>query len=180
VRWPTTLAALVLAGCASRLPPPAPAPSAREGRTSVRVLESSSRPEPPPDAVVERITPAFASDQNELPEFPDYALKAGCQHGVVPVRLYVGADGNVAGVHPIPGRPVVDDQCHSALWAATCGAVQKWRFSPALRQTPRPGPDLDGDGRPDFPLWEQRPIMIYLDFEFTFDVVEGRGVVQAR
>ena len=55
-----------------------------------------------------------------------------------------------------------------------------WRFSPAYRQTPKPGPDADGDGKPDFSQWEQEAVTIYLDFEFTFQVVEGKGQVLAR
>jgi hypothetical protein len=154
--------------------------NAREGVTSVRVLEDGAKKPPPADNVVETITPAFASDDNRLPEYPRYALKGGCQQGIVPIRLYVGADGNVARVTPVPNQPVADDQCHSAFWASSCAAVQAWRFSPAFRQTPRPGPDIDGDGRPDFTRWEQAPIMIYLDFEFTYRVVEGKGQVLSR
>ena len=96
------------------------------------------------------------------------------------LRAYIGTDGNVARVASVPGRPVADDQCHSAFWAASFAAVRGWRFSPAFRQTPEPGPDFDGDGRPDITRWKQEPVMIYLDFELTFRVVEGTGQVTAR
>jgi hypothetical protein len=175
------VAFLLSAACGVRQRPAVAVPtSTREGVTSVRVLEDGAKKPAPADAVVETITPAFASDDNRLPEYPGYALKAGCQQGIVPIRLYVNADGNVARVAPVPNRHVAEDQCHSAFWASTCAAVQAWRFSPAFRQTPRPGPDIDGDGRPDFTQWEQAPIMIYLDFEFTYRVVEGKGQVLSR
>jgi hypothetical protein len=128
----------------------------------------------------ETITAAYASDQNRPPDYPPHALKAGCQEGIVPIRLYVGADGQVAKAGPIPNRPVKDEACHSAFWAATWSAVQGWRFAPAFRLVPKPGPDVDGDGVPDFSAWEQTPIMVYLDFEFTFTVVDGKGQVLAR
>lgn len=173
------MAWLALAGCAARQSPPGPAAaSSLEGRTSVRVLQSHS-PEPPAPTGAE-ITPAFASEQNELPEYPSFALRAGCQAGVVPIRVFVGPDGNVTRTGSIPGHPMADDLCHGAFWAATASAVRRWRFSPAYRQTPAPGPDVDGDGAPDFSRWEHEPVTIYLDFEFTFRVVGGRGQVFAR
>jgi hypothetical protein len=157
----------------------APAPE-RSGTSSVRVLENPDRKPAAVDALVERITPAFASDANALPAYPDYALAAGCRDGTVAIRVQVGDDGNVSRVEYVPDRPIAEDRCHSAFWAATSSAVQAWRFAPAFRQTPHPGPDLDGDGRPDFTRWEQSPAAIYLDFEFAFRVVEGRGQVQER
>jgi hypothetical protein len=172
---------LLLAACGALQPPPEAVPSVtREGATSVRILHGQAGEAPHPEFEADTITPAFASDDNKLPEYPAHALKAGCRQGVVPIRVTVGVDGNVAIVTPIPDRPVEKDQCHSAFWAATCAAVQEWRFAPAFRQTPKPGPDFDGDGRADFSRWEQTPIAIYLDFEFTFRVVEGRGEVFSR
>jgi len=175
------LGLLLYPGCAAKQSPPVavPAPT-REGVTSVRVLAPDSANAPPADEVAERITPAFASDQNKLPVYPAHALAAGCQQGVVPVRAYIGTDGNVASIRSVPDRSVPDDDCHIAFSAATFAAVRAWRFAPAFRQTPKPGPDVDGDGRPDFTRWEQNPITIYLDFEFTFRVVEGKGEVLPR
>jgi outer membrane biosynthesis protein TonB len=175
------LGLLLSAGCAARQAPPVAVPTpTREGVTSMRVLPTDAPTAPPSDEDVERITPAFASDQNKLPVYPPHALEAGCQDGVVPIRAYIGTDGNVASIRSIPARPVADDSCHAAFSAATYATVLGWRFSPAFRQTPKPGRDVDGDGRPDLTRWEQTPIVIYLDFEFTFRVVEGKGAVQAR
>jgi hypothetical protein len=171
---------LVFASCAHPRPA-APAPTiSREGTSSVRLLRDEQPPTAPPPPDAPTITPAYASDDNRLPEYPPYALEGGCASGIVPIRVVVGKDGNVAGLKPIPNRPVADDQCHSAFWASTCAAVQRWRFSPAYRQTTRPGPDVDKDGRPDFRAWDQTPVTIYLDFEFTFRVVEGRGEVRSK
>jgi hypothetical protein len=167
---------LLSLGCAARSRPPAAV--ALTGATSVRVLENEATQASPSETPAETITPAFASDGNKLPEYPPYALRGGCQDGVVPIRVYVGADGNVSAVKPIPSRPVPADRCHSAFWVATYAAVQGWRFAPAFRQTPRPGRDVDGDGRPDLTDWEQTPIAIYLDVEFTFRAVSGKGQVQ--
>jgi hypothetical protein len=156
-----------------------PAQAEREGRTSVRVLTGPGG-SGAPDATVETITAAYASDQNQLPIYPAYALKAGCQNGVVPVRVHIGSDGNVSAVRTIPANPVAEDQCHSAFWVAAYTAVSAWKFAPAFRQTPIPGPDYDGDGRPDITRWKQEAVPIYVDFEFLFTVAKGRGEVRSR
>jgi hypothetical protein len=169
---------LLSLGCAAHSRPPAVAMPT--GVTSVRVLQSEGTQPSPSETRAETITPAFASAENKLPEYPPYALRGGCQDGVVPVRVYVGPDGNVSAVKTIPSRPVPADRCESAFWVATYAAVRGWRFAPAFRQTPRPGPDVDGDGRPDRTNWEQMPVAIYLDFEFTFRIVGGKGEVQSR
>lgn len=96
------------------------------------------------------------------------------------MRVHIGADGNVAAQTDVPGRPLPDDQCHMAFRAAVQGTVTDWRFAPAFRQKPTPGRDVDHDGRPDITLWEQTAIAIYVDFEFFFEVVGGKGVVRAR
>lgn len=182
-----TIAAMVIltsASCAARRRVVAPAAPAiedtRQGKTSVRVLnppEIQPGAEPPS----ERITPAFASDENKLPEYPAYALKAGCREGAVPVRVHIGTDGNVAAQRDVPGRPLPNDPCHVAFRAAVQGAVKDWRFAPAFREQRTPGPDIDKDGKPDFDRWvQQGPVAIYLDFEFLFRVIGGKGEVRTR
>lgn len=177
----TVAVALVAAACAAhrRVDPPV-VETPPEGRTSVRLLNADTSGSGTPDPSAERITPAYASADNRLPEYPAYALKAGCRGGAVPVRIYVGPDGNVAAQRDVPDRPLAADQCHVAFRAAVQSAVAGWKFAPAFRQKPLPGPDRNGDGRPDFTRWEQTAVMIYLDFEFSFAVVEGKGVVRTR
>jgi hypothetical protein len=177
--WAVAAGLVLTAACGAR-PRVATQALERSGVSSVRVLENPDRKPAPIDAVVERMTPAFASDANALPAYPAHALAAECRDGTVAIRLQLDEEGNVSRVEHVPARPVVDDTCHSAFWAATSSAVRTWRFAPAFRQTPRPGPDLNGDGQPDFTRWEQSPAAIYLDFEFAFRVVEGRGRVLSR
>jgi hypothetical protein len=94
----------------------------------------------------------------------------------VPVRVYVGTDGNVAAQRDIPSRPLPSDDCHLAFRAAVQSAVQDWKFAPAFRQKPVPG----SDPRAPIMRWEQTPVAIFLDFEFSFQVVQGKGVVHTR
>jgi hypothetical protein len=177
----TRAAALLLVaatGCAKHPPPPPPSPPP-EGRTSARVLVDASIEAGPPKPA-EMITNIFAKDDNPLPEYPAYALRHGCTKGTVAVRLVIGADGNVSRQQDVPGRPLGADPCLVAFRAAVQTAVSGWRFSPAFRLRRVPGPDRDGDGRPDFERWEQTPIAVYVDYEFLFEVVAGKGVVRSR
>lgn len=171
---------LTVCGCNVRPPVAMPAPPPREGRTSVRLLTAEKAGSGSSGAADEIVTPAWASAENQLPRYPAPALSAGCRDGAVPVRVHVGTDGNVAAIRDVPGRPAATDDCHLAFQAAVKEAVAAWRFAPAFRQTPTPGPDVDGDGRPDLTRWEQVAVPIYLDFEFLFTVVDGRGEVRSR
>jgi hypothetical protein len=177
--------AIVLAFAAACAKPrkveaPAAPPDPDYGKTSVRLL---NRPEVTPGDPDERerFTPAYASDENKLPEYPAYALKNGCRSGNVPVRVHINAEGNVAAQRDVPEHPLPNDPCHVAFRAAVQSAVQGWRFAPAFRQHKVPGPDIDKDGKPDFDRWVQDgPVAIYLDFEFLFRVVGGKGEVRTR
>lgn len=170
---------LAVSACSTRRPPAAPPDDPLAGKTSVRVLNAEIGPGSPAPSDV-KITPVYAHEENKLPEYPAYALKAGCRTGKVPVRVTIGADGNVSGQADVPGRPLPSDPCLVAFRAAVQGAVKDWRFAPAFRQQAVPGPDRDGDGRPDFARWEQTAIAVHVDFEFTFEVVGGKAVVRTR
>ncbi len=138
-------------------------------------------PDSPPGAtwaVSENLTPAYASSDNQAPEYPAYALKAGCRSGTVPVRVYLAVDGNVTGQRDIPERPLPSDSCHLAFRAAVQAAVNAWKFSPSYRMTAARGPERDG--QPGLTRWEQTPLAIYLDFEFFFEVVAGKGIVRSK
>jgi hypothetical protein len=150
----------------------------QEGRTSVRALKPPDVATGQVETVNESVTPAYASGENKVPEYPAYALKAGCRAGTVPVRVYVGPDGNVTSQRDIPERPLPSDGCHMAFRAAVQGAVNDWKFAPAYRMKPVPGPAREG--QPGLTRWEQTPIAVYLDFEFFFELVGGKGVVRSR
>ena len=61
---------------------------------------------------------------------------------------------------------------------AALAAVNLWRFWPAYIRSFRPGDDYDGDGRPDYEiLTGESSTKVFLDFQFVFEVREGRGIV---
>lgn len=107
-RRAATIAGVVIltsASCAARrrVVEPAAVEDLQQGKTSVRILNPPEI-QPGSEPRSERITPAFASDENKLTEYPAYALKAGCRDGAVPVRVHVGTDGNVSAQRDVPGR----------------------------------------------------------------------------
>jgi len=171
-------AALLTAACSVARPPaPAPEPVERKGVTGVRVLAHPDAGASEPEGEVLDATPAYASEDNALPGYPAGALADACPDASVAIRVTVSTQGDATLLREVPGRPVPEDACHRAFWEATLAAVRGWKFAPAYRQTPRDGPDGDGDGRPDYRWMDQEPIAIYLDFEFSFRIVEGRGEV---
>ena len=164
--------------CAHHRPPPV-ATVPDEGRTSVRVLNApATSSDGAVEAQTERLTPAYASPDNRLPDYPPVALKAGCRRGLVAVRVHIDPDGNVTAQRDVPGHPLPADECHMAFRASVQSAVNTWRFAPAFRQTPIVDPAADA--RAPVLRWKQEPIAIYLDFEFTFDVVAGKGIVRSQ
>ena len=169
---------LIPLACAPRrpvIPPPDP-----QGRTSVRVLNAPASPSAGGEVSswAPRITPAYASASNALPVYPAHALKARCGTDTVAVRIHVDPAGNVSRQESVPGRPPRHEPCAQAFEAAAATAVRDWKFAPAFRQTPIVEPGADPQAAPL--KWQQEPVAIYLDFEFTFEVVDGRGVVRTQ
>jgi hypothetical protein len=45
----------------------------------------------------------------------------------------------------------------------------------------RPGPDSDGDGKPDFLIMSsQRSLKTFFDLTFSFEVVDGQPIVKSK
>jgi hypothetical protein len=173
-------AALLLSALACAHPRPVVQPPDPQGRTSVRVLNTPARSSVDGEvsAWAPRITPAYASASNALPIYPAHALKARCGKDAVAVRIHVDPAGNVSKQESVPGRPPRPEPCPQAFEAAVAAAVRDWKFAPAFRQTPIVEPGADPRAAPL--KWHQEPIAIYLDFEFTFEVVAGRGIVRTQ
>ena len=58
-------------------------------------------------------------------------------------------------------------------------AVRTWRYQPGVLQHVVPGHDLDADGKPDYKVvtsWDV--VAVYYDIRFTFEIVDGKGVVK--
>lgn len=172
------------AACAARPDvahePAAPDELSREGRTKYRALPPPATSDGAAEVSAATLTPAYASTENALPVFPDFALRAGCDGGVVRARVFVGADGNVTGSEDlVASEPPASGRCLAALRGAVHATVSHWRFAPAFRVRSLERPPA-ADGRPRPPAWEQTPVPVFLDFEFTFEVVDGKPAVRLR
>ena len=99
----------------------------------------------------------------------------------MPVRVHINTEGNVSAQRDVPDHPLPNDPCHVAFRAAVQAAVQGWRYAPSFHQHKAAGPDIDKDGKPDFERWVQDgAVAIYIDYEFLFRVVNGKGEVRTR
>ena len=57
-------------------------------------------------------------------------------------------------------------------------AVQSWRYDPGSVYHMQNGPDRDNDGSPDYTtMTSEGPVSVYYDIRFTFEIVDGKGVV---
>jgi hypothetical protein len=79
-RWVVGALVTVSVSCAARKPAP-PTPDPREGKTSYRIIPPAGGGGAGSVEAAETITAAYASSDNRPPEYPAYALKAGCREG---------------------------------------------------------------------------------------------------
>jgi hypothetical protein len=62
---------------------------------------------------------------------------------------------------------------------AVVDAVHAWQFTPGVLRRVEPGHDLDGDGKPDYNVTTSYDLVpVYYDVKFTFEIVQGKGVVR--
>jgi hypothetical protein len=131
-----------------------------------------------PDVQFDRPRP---DGRNALPAYPERALleRAGAHREVV--RIVIDTTGSVSEVLDSPveaseGGPYAVD-----FRQAVEAAVRSWRFQPGHLRNVVPGNDLDGDGVADYKVTTSiRRVAVYYDVRFTFEIVEGRGVVTAK
>lgn len=159
---------------AATLPPPPPAP---EGKTSYKYIFDPANPALglPEDVQFARPYPL---ETKTLPRYPEAALAAhdGPHHEIV--RIVIDTKGNVGQVLDSPvgrsdGGPFAAD-----YHLAVDDAVRSWRYEPGALQHVVPGHDLDADGKPDYKVVTSRELVaVYYDIRFTFEIVNGEGVV---
>lgn len=172
------------AGCAARRPPePTPAPPpppADVGASKATYIFDPENPALHLDADVKFDRPR-PNDSNALPVYPERPLRehAGTHREVV--RIVIDVRGQVSQVFNSPleagdGGPYAAD-----FRAAVETAVRTWKYSPGVMRKIAPGNDLDGDGKADYTVTTSiDPIAVYYDVRFTFEIVNGAGVVTAN
>lgn len=172
------------AGCAAKRPPepaPAPPPSPADvGASKATYIFDPANPALHLDADV-KFTRPFPDAKNALPPYPERPLRehAGTHREVV--RIVIDTKGDVTQVMDSPversdGGPYAAD-----FRSAVETAVRTWRYSSGIMMKVAPGKDLDGDGKVDYTVTTSTErVAVYYDVRFTFEIVNGAGVVTAK
>jgi hypothetical protein len=176
----TVLAALLSTGCAAKKTSPVvkPIASSTEGKSSYSYIFDPQNPALSLPADVKFNRPIPRSTKT-LPVYPDAALAANDGTHREIVRIVIDTHGNVGQVLDSPvgtsdGGPFAADYRR-----AVDTAVRTWRFEPGWIGHFGPGPDNDGDGKPDYKVMTtSEQIAVYYDVRFTFEIVNGKGTVR--
>jgi leucyl-tRNA synthetase len=188
-KWPSRIAQLIVAfalatGCAAHHKAPAatiaPAPRTDEGVSKATYIFDPANPalHLGEDVQFDRPRP---DDANALPVYPEHALRenAGTHREVV--RIIIDTNGKVSEVLDSPLEASEGGPYASEFRSAVDTAVRSWRFQAGYLRNVVPGNDVDGDGKPDYKVTTAfRPVAVYYDVRFTFEIVNGRGVVTPR
>lgn len=95
------------------------------------------------------------------------------------VKFLVRTDGTVGDVSLSLLEGSASESPAEAFWRAADAAVREWTFAPGKIRMFKPGPDIDGDGTPDYRIQTQvAPIGVYYHVRFRFEVVDGVGRVR--
>ncbi len=166
------------AGCASApVEPPQPSERSREGVVSFEQIRDPSARPPEADVGQEYRRPVL-EEGFKLPAYPPEALSANAPPAEVAVRLVVATDGSVASVTPSPLVAPPESEWEDLFYRVVRDAVASWRYEPCELRELEDGPDLDGDGSPDYRLVvASTPVQVYLDVMFRFEIVAGTGQV---
>ena len=177
------LLAIVVTSCAPKKPPAAaalPPPPAPEGRTSYKYIFDPANPALGLPADVQFVRPSPV-ETTTLPKYPQDALAAhdGPHHEIV--RIVIDTRGNVSRVLDSPMGRSDGGPFASEYRLAVEEAVRTWRYAAGILRHVEDGPDHDGDGKPDYKIMtSSEMIAVYYDLRFTFEIVDGKGVVTAN
>ncbi len=118
---------------------------------------------------------------NPLPVYPAELVALHLPPHVVVLRVYFDKQGDAIDVRPSPVAASTDDQYREAFEQAARQSLKKWRCYAAAIRKFRPGPDTDGDGKPDYRILEaQRYFSTFFDVSFSFEIVNGEPVVKPK
>ena len=181
-RLPRTLVLAITAavGCASspvQRPGPVATEASGEGVVSFEQIRDPSARPPEADAGQEYRRPVL-EEGFALPAYPAAALAAHAPTTDVIVRLVVAEDGSVASVRPSPLAAPSQGEWERLFYGVVSETVTGWRYEPCELRELEDGPDLDGNGSPDYRLVvASKPVAVYLDLKFRFEIVNGAGRV---
>jgi len=174
------IVAALAAGCVLKKPvaPIAPPPPSPEGKTSYSYIFDPANPALGLPEDVQFVRPAPA-ETTKLPKYPEQALAAHDGPHREIVRIVIDTHGSVSQVLDSPMARSDGGPFAAEYRRAVDDAVRTWRYQPGRLQHVADGADKDGDGKPDYKVmtsWES--VAVYYDIRFTFEIVDGEGVVR--
>lgn len=126
----------------------------------------------------EEYIPPRPNQENALPRYPAELLDDRLAPQRVGVRFTIDANGHVRDVKESSVARTTEG-IPTPFVAAVVSTVQTWCFSPPRVRRFASAVDSDGDGQPDYrSMLSEESISILYDLQFTFEVVDGRGVVR--
>jgi hypothetical protein len=173
--------AILAAACTAKQPPaptPKPQPPAREGSSKYSFIFDPANPALNLPEDVKFMRPS-ARGSLAFPVYPADALGAGDGPHCEIVRIVIDDHGSVTKVDDSPLGASDGGPYATEFRTSVEQAVRTWQFLPGALQKVAPGNDLDGDGKPDYTVTTSTEIVsVYYDVKFTFEIVDGKGVVR--
>lgn len=164
------------------LPPPQAALPTPESHGSVtaKLIADPSAPSvhlPPGEVYIE---PQIMHG-NAMPRYPDDLVPLKLPPHVVIVRITSNEQSRVEDVRSSPLGGTTDDPYRGRFEEAVSEAVSTWKVFPAEIRKMKDGPDLDGDGKPDYEIVTGRKVLkAFFDVVFRFEIVDGKPVVRSE
>ena len=177
--WFVAAVVAAAAGCASApaAPEPEAAKKSAQGTVSYEQVFDPGAVRPVAGIGHEYLRPRL-EEGFDLPSYPAAALAAGAPKTDVVVRVVIGADGSVTSIRPSPLADAPSGEWAAVFFDAVRQAVRGWRYEPCQLRDLEDGPDMDDDGRPDYTVVvASKPVPVYLDLSFRFEIVGGAGLV---
>ena len=116
---------------------------------------------------------------NPTPEYPPELVALRVPPHKVVTRITFSERGRPLTIVPSPLGGSTESAHLAAFEDAVGRALQMWRCYPPRIRKFRPGPDSDGDGKPDFRIMaDQKILKTFFDVAFTFEVIDGQPVVR--
>jgi hypothetical protein len=182
MRRAALLAVAIALSCRSvPLPRSKPAPPAEDpsrGQVSVNLVADPNAP-----AVHlgpnEQFMQAQAMTTKPLPEYPPDLIPLHLPKQIVVIRVLIDERGRILDIKQSPLVASTPGPHLEEFEASVRTAVQQWRFYSASIRKFKLGPDLDGNGKPDYTIvTAQQPLKAFFDISFVFEVVNGKATVR--
>lgn len=117
---------------------------------------------------------------NPMPEYPPELIPLKLPPHVVVVRITSNEESRIEDIRASPLGGTTEDQYRPRFEEAVSNAVKNWKVFPAEIRRMKNGPDLDGDGKPDYTIVTGRKLLkAFFDIAFRFEIVDGKPVVRS-